>query len=149
MKRSLYLYNLIPKEYVNSQSKKKLAKKYANIISNIELKINTPNNTFHSLSKKFKLNFKLRDLYYFKKYKTIVVIGMGGSILGADAIYNFFQFKVKKNFIFFDDIDENKISNLKKYYDIKKILFLVISKSGNTLETLSNFFFIKYCSKKF
>ena len=72
---------------------------------------------------------------------------MGGSILGADAIYNFFQFKVKKNFIFFDDIDENKISNLKKYYDIKKILFLVISKSGNTLETLSNFFSLNIVQK--
>ncbi len=140
MKRSLYFNNLIPKEYVNTQSKKKLAKNFTNIISNIELKIDTPNNTFHSLSKKFKLNFKLSDLNYFKKYKTVVVIGMGGSILGADAIYNFFQFKVKKNFIFFDDIDENKILNLKKYYNIKKILFLIISKSGNTLETLSNFF---------
>ena len=93
MKRSLYLYNLIPKEYVNSQSKKKLAKKYANIISNIELKINTPNNTFHSLSKKFKLNFKFRDLYYFKKYKTIVVIGMGGSILELTQYNNFFNLK--------------------------------------------------------
>ena len=39
---------------------------------------------------------------------------MGGSILGADAIYNFFQHKLKKNFIFIDDLDENKILNLKK-----------------------------------
>ena len=125
---------------MNSQSKKDLANNCENIISNIKLDVDIPNNTFHSLSKKFKLNFKLSDLIQFKKFKTVVIIGMGGSILGADAIYNFFQHKLKKNFIFIDDLDENKILNLKKDYNIKNILFLIISKSGNTLETLVNFF---------
>ena len=140
MKRSVNYNNLIPKKYLDSQSKKDLANNCENIISNIKLDVDIPNNTFHSLSKKFKLNFKLSDLIQFKKFKTVVIIGMGGSILGADAIYNFFQHKLKKNFIFIDDLDENKILNLKKDYNIKNILFLIISKSGNTLETLVNFF---------
>ena len=38
---------------------------------------------------------------------------MGGSILGAEAIYDFFQSKIKK-FYFFNDIDENKITEFKK-----------------------------------
>ena len=33
---------------------------------------------------------------------------MGGSILGAEAIYNFFQKKIKKKFYFFNDLDERK-----------------------------------------
>ena len=37
---------------------------------------------------------------------------MGGSILGAEAIYNFFRFKIKKKIYFFDDLDENKLSSL-------------------------------------
>ncbi len=147
MKRSLYYNNLIPKKYLDSLSKKNLASKCENIISNIELDVDTPNNTFHSLSKKFKLNFKLSDLLKFKKFKTVVIIGMGGSILGADAMYNFFKSKIKKKFMFFDDIDESKILNIKKNYKVKNILFLIISKSGNTLETLSNFFSLNIVKK--
>ena len=52
------------------------------------------------LDKKFKMNFKIKELSQFKKFKNIAIIGMGGSILGTEAIYNLFQFKVKKKFIF-------------------------------------------------
>ena len=52
------------------------------------------------LDKKFKMNFKIKELSQFKKFKNIAIIGMGGSILGTEAIYNLFQFKVKKNLFF-------------------------------------------------
>ena len=59
---------------------------------------------------------------------------MGGSILGAKAIYQFLNHKIKKNFFFID--------NLQTILDIKKnkknFVNLVISKSGNTLETIAN-----------
>ena len=42
------------------------------------------------------LNLKI---YNFKKFKTITVIGMGGSILGSEAIYAFLQSKIKKKLI--------------------------------------------------
>ena len=92
------------------------------------------------LDKKFKMNFKIKELSQFKKFKNIAIIGMGGSILGTEAIYNLFQFKVKKKIYFFNDLDENKLSNLKKKEKISKVLFIIISKSGTTIETLSNLF---------
>ena len=58
---------------------------------------------------------------------------MGGSVLGAAAIYNFLKFKIKKKFIFLNTL---KSGTNKKYK--KNILNLVISKSGNTLETITN-----------
>ena len=72
---------------------------------------------------------------------------MGGSILGAEAIYNFLQAKVKKKIYFFNDLDENKIINFKKKEDLTQILFIVISKSGNTVETLSNIFTLNIIKK--
>ena len=56
---------------------------------------------------------------------------MGGSVLGARAIYNFLKSKIKKEFTFKDDFDLENTSKKKK-------LNLIISKSGNTLETISN-----------
>ena len=57
---------------------------------------------------------------------------MGGSTLGSHAIYDFLKHKVKKKFIFTD----NLISSQKK--DMKKFTNIVISKSGNTTETIVN-----------
>ena len=44
-----------------------------------------------------------------------------------------------KKFYFFNNIDEKKILNFKKRKSSKSF-FIVISKSGNTIETLSNIF---------
>ena len=70
----------------------------------------------------------------YKKYKTIILIGMGGSIMGSRSIYSFLKNKIKKDFFFIDSFDHNEIKNIKK----KKCLNLIISKSGNTLETIAN-----------
>ncbi len=58
---------------------------------------------------------------------------MGGSSLGAQALYDFLRLKIKKNFFFFNNL-QSKI-NLNKN---KKHLNLVVSKSGNTIETILN-----------
>ena len=63
---------------------------------------------------------------------------MGGSILGMKAIYSFLKFKIKKKFLFIDNL--NPIQ--KKEINTKN-LNLIISKSGNTLETISNLIFGK------
>ena len=55
---------------------------------------------------------------------------MGGSSLGAQAIYDFLSHKIKKNFYL---LIISKI--IKKF---KKAVNLIISKSGNTLETIVN-----------
>jgi len=56
------------------------------------------NDLLLSLSKKYKYSFKFSNLTKFKKIKLFQIIGMGGSSLGAQAMYNFLTDKVKKNF---------------------------------------------------
>jgi glucose-6-phosphate isomerase len=58
---------------------------------------------------------------------------MGGSSLGTQAIYDFLKYKIKKNFIFINNLNPR----LKKENN-KKILNLIVSKSGNTIETIVN-----------
>ena len=74
---------------------------------------------------------------------------MGGSILGTQAIHYFLSQKIKKKIYFFDDINSNKIEIFKKKENLSKSLFIVISKSGNTIETLSNFFSLELIKKKY
>ena len=137
--------NILFRGNINSKdfSRKSLSyytKKFNTIFSNIKKDIKNSSKTLNVLDKKFKMNFKIKELSQFKKFKNIAIIGMGGSILGTEAIYNLFQFKVKKKIYFFNDLDENKLSNLKKKEKISKVLFIIISKSGTTIETLSNLF---------
>ena len=63
---------------------------------------------------------------------------MGGSSLGAEALYSFFREKIKKEFVFLNNLDQLKIEEVKKKINLKNSLFIIISKSGNTLETLIN-----------
>jgi len=86
-----------------------------------------------SLSDKYKYSFDLKKIAKLKKFSIYRIIGMGGSILGAEAIYNFLKFKIKKKFIFINTL-KSGINKKPK----KNILNLVISKSGNTLETIIN-----------
>ena len=59
---------------------------------------------------------------------------MGGSILGTESIYSFLKHKIKKNFYFYDNLQAKIIDNKSK----NNFLNVVVSKSGNTLETISN-----------
>ena len=63
---------------------------------------------------------------------------MGGSILGTRAIYDFLNYKIKNKFQFIDNLVLKK-----KIYKKKKSTNIIVSKSGNTLETISNFNLIK------
>ena len=109
------------KKKINSNLKKKL--------NNI-LKEN--NQIILSLGKNYKYSFKKKNLKKYKKNSDYRVIGIGGSSLGARAIYDFLKNKIKKNFIFIDNLGSNFLKEKKKYTN------LIISKSGNTLETIIN-----------
>ena len=121
----------------------KLSKKFHKIFIDINNDIKNDRKTLNVLDNKFQLSFKIRELNKFKKFQTIAIIGMGGSILGAEAIYNFLKTKIKKKVYFFNDLDENKIRNFKRQEKNSNVLFIIISKSGNTVETLSNTFLLK------
>ncbi|MDC3083841.1 glucose-6-phosphate isomerase [Candidatus Pelagibacter sp.] len=86
-----------------------------------------------SLKKNYQDFFKKKELQKYKSFKNIRVIGMGGSSLGTQAIYDFLKYKIKKNFIFVNNLNPK----LKKENN-KKILNLIVSKSGNTIETIVN-----------
>ena len=94
--------------------------------------LNEKNSSIESLSKDYKDSFNKKNLNKFKKSTNFRLIGMGGSSLGAQTIYYFLKHKIKKNFYFVDNLQSNK-KNLRK-----KINNLVISKSGNTIETIVN-----------
>ena len=95
--------------------------------------IKEKNQVIESLSRNYKNSFSKKEL---EKYKTSLnyrVIGMGGSTLGAQTIYNFLKDKIKKNFLFIDNLKEKKKKDKKK-----KFTNLIVSKSGNTIETIVN-----------
>ena len=139
-KQNILHKNYFKKKYLN---KNFYSKFFNNIFNEIKKNCNVSQNTYHVLSKKFSFNFKLQDLKKFNKFEKIVLIGMGGSILGSKAIYSFLKKKIKKKVIFFDNLDKDKLNNFKRKNNKENCLFIVISKSGNTIETISNFIDLK------
>ncbi len=114
----------------------KLNKKSPNLQKLLDIILKENSQILLSLSKNYLDNFSKKYLIQYKKYNKLRIIGMGGSSLGAQAIYSFLKHKIKKKISFLSNLTiEQKQSN-------KKHLNLVISKSGNTLETIvnSNFF---------
>ena len=145
--KNLFLKDNIQDKYIKSKKLKNLSKKFDKIFLEIKSDVKNTKKTLNVLDNNFKFNFRIKELKKFKKFKTIVLIGMGGSILGSEAIYNFLQIKVKKRLYFFNNLDENKIKNLKKKENFSRVLFIIISKSGNTIETLSNVFSLNIIKK--
>jgi len=94
--------------------------------------INKNSPIIQSLSKNYKDKFNKSFLNKIKKNKNYRLLGMGGSTLGSQAIYQFFENTVKNNFEFIDNLQSKKNFNKKKYTN------LIISKSGNTIETIVN-----------
>jgi glucose-6-phosphate isomerase len=89
---------------------------------------------FETLKPTYKYSYSKKAISKYKKFPSIRVIGIGGSILGAEAIYNFLKKKIKKKIIFVNNLNSNA-----DYFQNKNInLNLIISKSGNTLETIAN-----------
>jgi len=77
----------------------------------------------------------------------IYIIGIGGSTLGTKAIYTFLRTtnNFKKKLFFLDTIDPLRINYLLNLGDLNKSQFIVISKSGRTIEPIS---ILKYIDSK-
>ena len=95
--------------------------------------IKEKNEVLLSMSKNYKNSFKNKIIKKYKNSYNFRLIGMGGSTLGTQAIYDFLENKIKKKFSFLDNLQANKERNEKK-----KITNLIVSKSGNTIETIVN-----------
>ncbi len=110
-------------------------KKIKNILSNFsEKKLILKYPFLKSLNFNYDHSFNKKNLKKFSKYKEYNLIGMGGSTLGSESIYYFLKHKIKRNFFFFNNLQSNQ--NFKS--KIKRVN-IIISKSGNTLETIANY----------
>tara|TARA_B100001093_G_scaffold184967_1_gene177698 strand:+ start:5512 stop:6735 length:1224 start_codon:yes stop_codon:yes gene_type:complete len=118
-------------------------KSFNNSFKTAKENINLKKNVFSTFNKKFKLNFKLSELQKYKKFKRIIAIGMGGSILGAQAIENFLPKKSNKDIFFINNLDFNLLNKINNFKNLKNSLFIIVSKSGNTIEVLSTINFLK------
>ena len=114
--------------FVNFKIKKNSTLVKKNLISILKSK----NEVLNSLSQNYKNNFTKKLLHKYKKKIDYRVIGMGGSSLGTQTIYDFLKHKIKKNFVFADNLQTAQIKEKKKYTN------LIVSKSGNTIETVVN-----------
>ena len=107
------------------------AQKVKKILDDILVK---KNSVLDSLSSNYKNSYNKKTILKFKKYNNINVVGMGGSILGTESIYYFLKSKIKKNFFFYNNLQ----SKIDPSHKRNKHLNIIVSKSGNTLETISN-----------
>ena len=116
--------------FVNFKIKKKNKK------INLKLKsiLKKNDGVIQSLRKTYKDSYNYKNLRSLKKNFDYRIIGMGGSTLGAQAIYDFLRQKINKNFFFIDNLQSKP-----KTLSNKPFNNLVISKSGNTIETIVNF----------
>jgi len=147
IKNNFFLKKRIQSLHLNNDYLKNQSLKFKKIFSEISTDVHNTNKNLNVLDENFKFNFNIKDLKKFKKFSTIALIGMGGSILGAEAIHNFLNKKIKKRVFFFNNLDEDNLTQFKKKENLSKILFIVISKSGNTIETITNAFSLNIMKK--
>jgi len=109
-------------------------KKKSNLIKNFFFSLlKKKNEVINSLSKEYKNSFNKKAINKYKKVSNYQIIGMGGSTLGAQAIYDFLNHKIRSKFNFVDNLQPNRKLNNKKNFTN-----LIVSKSGNTIETIIN-----------
>ena len=94
---------------------------------------------------------KINDIYFYakkiKKSENVIFLGTGGSSLGGKTLVsinsNFFKNKNKPQIFFLENIDEVSINGLLDQLNMDKTSIVIISKAGETMETLAQFFLIK------
>tara|TARA_B100000767_G_C19765813_1_gene537446 strand:+ start:1013 stop:2167 length:1155 start_codon:yes stop_codon:yes gene_type:complete len=105
-----------------------------NVLNSLKNLLKDQPKFFDTLKPLYKYSYSKKIIAKYRKMSNIRIIGMGGSILGSEAIYQFLKKKIKKNITFVNNLNNNHDD-----YKNKKInLNLIISKSGNTLETIAN-----------
>ncbi len=89
-----------------------------------------------------------------EKFTTVVQIGIGGSDLGPRAMYLALENWAKQQNTFYMDakfisnVDPDDAASVLRSVDVSRSLFVLVSKSGTTLETLTNEAFVKDALQK-
>ena len=116
---------------IKNFNKTKPSKKIKSLLNKLILE---DNHIIKSLKNTYKDSWNIKKIQKYRNLTNIALVGMGGSIMGSKSIYSFLRNKIKKKFFFLDNFEITKIKEIKK----KSKLNLIISKSGNTLETIVN-----------
>ena len=130
----------------------------ANIITNLNQRKDKPGQWLQWMN----LGYNEETIWYVKefasqvkdKFENILVLGIGGSALGGIAVteallkpfWNLLTPEQRNNYpriFFLDNIDPDTINGLLQVLDLKKTLVNVITKSGSTAETMSQFMIVK------
>ena len=119
--------------------KEKVNQKKINKLKNINWLQKFP--LLSSYCDNYKYSYSRKYVKNLRKYKIFRIIGMGGSVLGTRAIYDFLRDKVKKKFIFLDNLKPKVVNK-------ESAVNLIITKSGETLETISNFYILNKKKQK-
>ena len=141
-----------------AQSFNEYAPKIQEIITNLNMKKDKPGAWLQWMN----LGYNEETVWYVKefaamvegRFDNILVLGIGGSALGAQALsdallkpyWNLLDKEQRENLpriFFLDNIDPDQINALLDILDLKKTLVNVITKSGSTAETMSKFMIIK------
>lgn len=134
------------------------ASKIQEIITNLNMRKDKPGSWLQWMN----LGYNEETVWYVKEFAAMVdgrfdnvlVLGIGGSALGAQALseallkpyWNLLDKEQRDNLpriFFLDNIDPDQITALLEILDLKKTLVNVITKSGSTAETMSQFMIIK------
>ena len=129
-----------------------------NIISDLNKKKDKPGQWLQWMN----LGYSEETAWYVKEYAAMVrgrfdnvlVLGIGGSALGAIAVshallkpyWNYLTKEQRNGFpriFFLDNIDPDSITSLLNLLDLKKTLVNVITKSGDTVETMAQYMIVK------
>ena len=119
--------NIFFKNFTNKKKNNALAK-------DLKLFIAKNSDLLKSLGSNYKYSYTKKIILKYIKLPIIRVIGMGGSILGTEAIYDFLSHKIIKKVYFTNNLKKD----LKPIINKNRLLNLVVSKSGTTLETIAN-----------
>lgn len=80
------------------------------------------------------------------RFNHVVICGIGGSSLGAvairDAMQSYFSRSYPRLHVL-ENVDPEFIRDFRSILDLEQTLFIVVSKSGMTVETLSQYFFFR------
>lgn len=141
-----------------NDSFEKYKDKIAYIISDLNKRKDKPGQWLQWLN----LGYSEETLWYVKEYasmvqgrfENILVLGIGGSALGGLAVteallkpyWNFLSEEQRNGLpriFFLDNIDPDLMTSLFDFLDLEKTLVNVITKSGSTAETMSQFMIVK------
>jgi len=118
----------------NSITYKNNLRKCSELFNNL---LNNKENFFlNTLSEEYQKSLFLKRIVLKKRiHKNILIVGMGGSVLGTKMLSSFFA--LDRNYYFLDSLNNATVNDFIKK-DLSKFSIFIISKSGRTLETLTN-----------